>query len=207
MKIYDVAQRSPEWFAIREGKLSASIIGKVIAGTTSAWQRVIDSIEGRSEPITQNYAMSRGIELEPVALANYELLNPLANIVQVGFVVHEQYDWIGASPDGMIAPNGGIEIKCPFNQEKHFATIATGMPDYHTAQVQANIWVCEAEWWDFVSFDPRLDDPKERFYCERIYRDDKYIAYMEKRCLSFRDFWLGSQEVLVAKATEVPKFF
>lgn len=207
MIIHRMKQRSPEWFAVREGKLSASMMSRVVGGNPSSWSKVIDAIEGRGEKVFQNYAMSRGVELESSALANYELENPTVNVEEVGFVIHQDYDWLGCSPDALVLPKGGAEIKCPLNQDRHLQTISGGMPDQHVPQVQSSIWVCEADWWDFISFDPRLAMPEDRYYCERVYRDDRYIKRMEKTCLEFRDFWLNQAEPPVANMMDVPTFF
>lgn len=92
---------------------------------------------------------------------------------------------IGASPDGFIGTDGGLEIKCPYNSANHIATVISGeMPKEHMPQVQGNLWVNDRLWWDFVSFDPRIEG-KGRLFITRIYRDEEYIAKLQKKLDAF----------------------
>ena len=47
------------------------------------------------------------------------------------------------------------------------------LPPEHKAQVQGNLWISDREWWDFVSYWPRLP-----MLCVRVYRDEDYIKAM-----------------------------
>jgi hypothetical protein len=53
------------------------------------------------------------------------------------------------------------------------------MPPEHKPQVQTNIWVNECDWWDFISFDPRMP-PHLCLFVQRIWRDDAYIAQLRE---------------------------
>ena len=100
-------------------------------------------------------------------------------------MIHHDVMMVGASPDGLIAPNGGVEIKCPHNPVRHYAALK-GMPTEHAPQVQTCIWLAEAEWWDFVSFDPRFP-PHLRLIIHRIERDDGYISDLHSAVSRFLD--------------------
>lgn len=92
---------------------------------------------------------------------------------------------IGASPDGFIGTEGGLEIKCPYNSANHIATVIAGeMPKEHMAQVQGNMLVNDRLWWDFVSYDPRIEG-KGRLFITRIYRDEEYIAKLQEKLTAF----------------------
>ena len=54
----------------------------------------------------------------------------------------------------------------------------------HHRQVQGSLWVTGREWWDFVSFDPRIDG-EASYVCYRQYRDEEYIKQLEEKCLQF----------------------
>jgi len=45
------------------------------------------------------------------------------------------------------------------------------------------MWVCERQWCDFVSFDPRV---KQRpYFCKRVFRDEEYIKDLESKIAIF----------------------
>ncbi|MEH6451267.1 MAG: lambda exonuclease family protein [Oleispira sp.] len=92
---------------------------------------------------------------------------------------------IGASPDGFVGDYGGLEIKCPYNSANHIATVvANEMPKEHIPQVQGNMLVNGRQWWDFVSYDPRIDG-KGRIFITRINRDDEYIEKLQVKLTAF----------------------
>ncbi|MDB5501228.1 MAG: exonuclease, partial [Tardiphaga sp.] len=45
------------------------------------------------------------------------------------------------------------------------------LPDEHKAQVYGCMWISEREWWDFISYCPKLP-----LFVKRVYRDEEYIA-------------------------------
>ena len=116
MRIINVPQRSPEWFAARLGCPSASNFAKVLTpgGKRSTQvegylnRLVADILTGRSEQQEPSEAMQRGTELEPEARAYYELI--AGPVEEVGFCIHD--DGFGCSPDGVVG-DGLLEIKCP----------------------------------------------------------------------------------------------
>jgi len=74
-----------------------------------------------------------------------------------------------SSPDGLILPSGGLEVKCP-KTKKHFKTMMTGKVDTpYIYQMTGNLINYEADWWDFVSFDPALPD-NLCYWCKRFTR-------------------------------------
>ena len=188
MKIYDCIQNSEEWYQVRLGKVTASCFSKAIAGGQGKTRKTY-MIQLIAERLTQSEqegfssaVMVRGQEIEPYAREYYELLNDVS-IREVGFV--ERNENIGASPDGFIGEDGLIEIKCPLSTT-HIATIlADKVPTTHKPQIQGQLWVCEREWCDFVSYDPRVR--QRPFFCERIYRDEDYIKELHIKIQMFID--------------------
>ena len=93
--------------------------------------------------------------------------------------IRDSIKYVGASPDGLIGSDGGLEIKCP-NSETHLRTIYDqSIPSKYIPQVQMGMWVTGRAWWDFVSYDPRLP-PELQLFVTRIKRDEEYIRNMEK---------------------------
>jgi len=162
--IHDCAQRSPEWFAARAGRLTGScandITGRLKNGDENAARRdlrtklALERLTGQSlEDDYINGDMRRGIELEPDALAAYEAHS--GNLVSpTGFLAHTDLR-IGCSLDGHIGDFDGIvELKAP-RPANHLKYLKGGvLPPEHRYQVIHNLFVSGAQWADFVSFCP-----------------------------------------------------
>ena len=127
--------------------------------------------------MSRNAAVQRGVELEPLARAAYEI--DTGNMVtETGCFSHSKIDGFIASPDGLVGSVGSIECKCP-NTATHVATIQSGKHDpQYDWQMLAQMACADRDWVDFVSFDDRL--PEELQYaCFRFHRDEKRIREME----------------------------
>lgn len=180
-------QGSDEWRAARLGKVTASNIAAVMAegrsGKPSATranyiaQLVSERLTGIPYETFTSAAMQHGTETEDQARAVYTM-NTGAMVQQVGFIQHPRIAGAGASPDGLIGDFGGLEIKCP-NTATHIATLRGASVDGgYMKQVQFNMACTGREWWDFVSFDPRLPDEMQ-MHVRRIARDELAIFEIE----------------------------
>src|SRR5688572_8719913 len=112
-------QRSPEWFAARCGKVTASRIGDMLARTQKGWGAprkhylnalVGERLTGRPSPQRVVASMERRLELEPEARTAYEFYSD-NDVTEVGFIDHPTIPFAGCSPDGLIGDDGGLEIK------------------------------------------------------------------------------------------------
>jgi putative phage-type endonuclease len=178
-----IEQGSPEWFALRAGKVTASRVSDVMAKpTTAAYQNYMaDLIAERltsvkTESFT-NAAMQWGVDHEAQARVEYEVKTG-SLVEQVAFVDHPTIQMFGCSPDGYVGEDGLIEIKCP-NTSTHIDYIRQDKaPAKYVNQMQCQMAVTGRKWCDFVSFDPRLPDGLQLFIV-RLERDDEYISKME----------------------------
>ena len=185
-RIEAVQQGSEAWHQMRLGKVTASRVADLLAKTKTgpsasrgnylielALQRVTKTIE---ESYT-NVAMEWGTQTEPQARVAYEVKT--GNFVdQVAFIDHPTIAGFGCSPDGIVAADGLIEIKCP-NSATHWSYIkANEPPNKYFIQMQAQMAVTGAKWCDFVSFDPRMPE-RSQLLVVRVMRDPEYILYME----------------------------
>lgn len=181
----EVEQGTSEWFAARLGKATASkfqdLLAKTKTGVSASRQNyisqlVIERLTGVAPVFFTTQAMQDGIEREPIARMAYEI--ETGNIVEeVGFILHESLD-CGASPDGLIGDDGGIEIKCP-QPAAHLEYLQSDKaPAKYMAQIQGGMWITRRKWWDFVSFNP--DFPAHlQLKIVRVMRDDDYIQKLE----------------------------
>ena len=156
MKVYNCQQGSPEWDKVRLGLVTAShfsdVLNKKTSRRTYMYRLLGERLSGVPYEAYSNKVMERGIEVEAEARTYYEAL--YGPVEQVGFV--QRNEDVGCSPDGLIGNDGGLEIKCPFPATHARYIIENQLPSNYKPQVQGSMWVTGRQWWDFVSFDPRV---------------------------------------------------
>jgi putative phage-type endonuclease len=188
-----IEQGSPEWFALRLGKITASKISVVMMKDDSETKKkyklelVRERIGGSKTESYTNAAMERGTALEPLARVVYEMKNNVS-VEQVAFVNHPVISNAGASPDGLVGRDGLLEIKCP-NPVNHLQHILDGGVDLvksYKNQVMFQLACTGKSWCDLVSFDPDLPDDLQLFRI-RIDRDNELIKEMEEKVMKFDD--------------------
>ena len=187
-----IEQGTPEWQALRIGKLTASRVADMLATvkTGESMSRknlradlIAERLTGNKTDSYTNPAMSWGVETEPQARVAYEVFS--YNFVdQVPFVDHPTIQNFGCSPDGLVGDDGLIEIKCP-NTSTHLEYIETRKPpSKYLTQMMSQMSVTGRKWCDFVSFDPRLPDGL-KLLVVRIERDEEVIAKIEAEAIKF----------------------
>ena len=208
--IRGIEQGSPEWMSLRIGKIGGSRVADVLTegrgGAESLTKRkyknelIRERLTNRKLDTYKTPAMQRGIDLEPMARAWYEVkYNTFVD--QVAIVLHPSIDGGQCSPDGIVeATNSLSEIKIP-NPENQLDNILTGgkqLEQYYD-QVQWQL-ACmpEKEFCDLVSYDPEMPDHLQGFV-KRIYRDDEYINNMQNAVIAF----LSEIETIVNNLKEI----
>ncbi len=192
MRIIDCEQGSPEWFAARCGKVTASKIGDLTAKTKTGWSAsranymALLVAERLTQTVAESYsnsAMQWGKDHEDEAARVYAFERGI-QLNRVPFVLHPTIDEAGASPDRLAGDDGLIEIKCP-NTATHIETLLGGSIDgKYVKQMQWQMLCTERAWCDFVSFDPRL--PVEmQLHVTRVHRDDAVISELEAAVRAF----------------------
>lgn len=201
----DLVQGSDAWLQIRCGKITASRFSDVMAKTKTGVSKtrlsylydiVAEKLTQKPAEQYSNAYMQWGTETEPLARAVYQEKNPLLEIQQVGFV--EFNDAVGCSPDGLVGDFGLLEIKCPKTTTQIQRWVDKDFPSEYMAQVQGQMWVCDREWTDFVSYDPRILNDKS-FFKVRVERDDKYIKAM----ISDINIFIDDMNELISKLNAV----
>lgn len=205
----DLVQGSEEWHAQRRGIVTASVVGKLVTPTLKVADNdvsrgltatlVAERITGYTEPSFMNDDMMRGVLHEPIAREKYAEHNGVT-VQEIGFMVRDDWGYsIGASPDGLVGDEGGLEIKCP-RAKAHIKTIvADEVPTQYMAQVQACLLVSGRHWWDFVSFCAGLP-----LWTKRVIPDPRWQAAIVDAVASFeRSAELLASDYL-AKAKSLP---
>jgi putative phage-type endonuclease len=185
-------QGTDEWFNARIGKVTASRVADLMAKTKTGYSASRDNYMAQlvCENLTKtkaegftNAAMEWGTEQEPFARAAYEAKTGVM-VEEVGFVPHPLIEWAGASPDGLVGPDGLVEIKCP-NTATMIDTLLTGkVPSKYNIQMQFQMACTGRHWCDYVVFDPRMP-AKAQLFIKRVFRDDAFIQEMEAEIVNF----------------------
>lgn len=157
--INNIEQGTPEWFAIRKGKMSAShaqAIGNSGRGLeTYIYELMAEYYSSEEKEQFSNEHTERGNKLESTARGIYELENGV-EIKQVGFVEHN--DYVGCSPDGLVSEDGLVEIKCP-NDTEYLKYLLFGEKQIDTKyiwQCQMQMLITERKWNDLIIYNPNF---------------------------------------------------
>lgn len=186
----EAEQGSELWNKIRLGKFTSSRIKEIICkrgdftkgALTYISEKVSEILTGQEEPSFEGEATLWGQANEPIARNLYQEKTQL-EVKVPGFIMHDE--WYGGSPDGLIDPLGILEIKCPFKSSNHIkncmvdsqAMLKKLHEDYYY-QMQSNMFLADAQWGHFVSYDPRIE--KAPFYMIHIKRDEKAIEEIKQ---------------------------
>jgi len=184
-----VEQGSPEWFAQRLGRITASNFGALmtmprskkdreaglISQTTRSYliKKVSEVLTGTHKEFSTS-ALEWGSDTEDEARKIYELEN-MVEVKQIGFAILKSNPIVGGSPDGLVNDDGMIEVKCPNSDTFTGYLLGDSIIKSYMAQIQGNLWILERKWCDFIVYDPRVIDEKLRIHIERVYRDEEYI--------------------------------
>jgi putative phage-type endonuclease len=181
-------QRTEQWFQDRLGHATGSRAADILAGKDTQarkgylTQLVTERLTGRAQDSFVNADMQRGIDVEPLAKAAYQLSYELTD--DVGFVKHPMIRWFGASPDALVGSDGLVEIKCP-RSTTHLDYIQSGKPPAkYVPQMMAQISCTGRKWVDFVSFDDRFPEHL-RLFVVRFQPTQEEIAKFESKVKEF----------------------
>jgi len=184
-------QRSPEWFAARLGKVTASRMADVCAKTRSGYaasrgnymaELVVERLTGKPTEGFTNAAMQWGTDQEPFARDAYSAKTGEL-VTETGFVPHPRIAMAGASPDGIVGA-GLVEIKAP-NTASHIEYLLNPEPPQkYYYQMQWQMACCMADFCDWVSYDPRMPAHLQLLIV-RIPRDDDTVRMLEHEVETF----------------------
>jgi predicted phage-related endonuclease len=172
---YDIEQGTEEWFALRCGVVTASVVKILLTSTlkianndtvrTMAYEFAAQLEMKHVEESYQNHQMIRGHLEEELARDIYS--ENYAPVMECGFITKNiKGNIVGYSPDGLVGNDGLIEIKSRI-QKHQVKTIVNGVvPAEYMMQMQTGLYVTEREWCDFVSYSNGMP-----FFVKRVYPD------------------------------------
>lgn len=154
-------QRTEAWHRQRRGRLTASALGQALGLTPwGSAKRLAEQLRADSAPVDlddapkpktafkENVAMRWGTNNEPNGLLEYMVLSG-ASIEETGFHEHPSLDWFGGSPDGLVAEDGMVEIKCPYTRKCY-----AEFPPYYYPQINALLEITGRQWCDLFVWTP-----------------------------------------------------
>lgn len=191
-KLYNMAQYSEEWWAVRRGLPTASEIKKIVTperltASTSrkSYMRRLLCEWALRETLTTDYEtdlMKLAKQNEPNAAAGFSLIMD-RDLRTMGFVTNDE-GTVGCSPDRLFEDKT-LEIKCP-DRHTHLAYMIDpeSLVEEYKLQIQMQIMVGEFEegWATSWSYDPKFTQ-----VIKRVPRDQKIIAALSTKLASFVD--------------------
>jgi putative phage-type endonuclease len=190
MKIYtDIIQGTPEWKAIRKGKMTgshASEVGNCGKGLeTYIYSVVAAELSSGEVDFYTNKHMERGTELEEAARSMYELETG-NKVEQVGFVEYNEF--VGSSPDGLVNEDTILEIKC-HDDVGHLKMILNGIKEIDSKyiwQMQMNMLVTGRNTAIYVAYNPNFQKSLLTF---------TFYANAEKQAALLNGFAIGEAKI------------
>jgi hypothetical protein len=189
MIIHTHPQGSEEWLLARAGKITASNFKDARsklkkdnkpteAALNYAFKVAIESISGiPMDEGFQTWQMRRGQELEPEARDLYSIRT--GNTVELCSFITTDCESYGASADGLIGEDGGLEIKCLVSPERIRNAILNYDISEWIDQVQGGMWITGRKWWDFVIYCPALSGVNRELTIWHIERDEQFIEKLD----------------------------
>lgn len=185
---------------LRAGRITGSRVSAILG--LSKYSKPADVLRemvrqqlGAPDEFTGNVATAWGNEHEDDALAAYEVERAVMVHAGQEFVIHPEYPWLAATPDGLVGEDGMVEAKCPYRAE--YMSLAE-RPDY-AAQIQLQMECTGREWCDFLIWRP--NDP---LIIDRAARDRDWLPSVAPLLMQFVDDYtaaLAAPEVHLAPKT------
>ncbi len=161
MITFDVQQGTSEWTALRIGIPTASAFDSILTekklelsakATAYAHKLIAEEHLGmKLDDALAGTSIVRGQVFEKKAVDFYELRQEV-DTTPIGFVMRDDRR-VGCSPDRFVGTDGLLEIKVP-EPHTHIGYLLDEKGIGYRLQVQGQLWLCEREWSDTLSFHP-----------------------------------------------------
>ena len=153
-------QRTAEWYDLRNNLVTASNAWMALGTEASVFsllkEKVVlktlqsDANANGSQVLLESTPFEWGKKYEPVSTRYYEMEYD-TDVIEYGCIVHRDYSFLGASPDGINGRRGSklqgrmLEVKNPVSR------VITGVPKKeYWVQMQLQMEVCDLDECDFL---------------------------------------------------------
>jgi len=167
------------WLAARAGKLTGSRVADAMATlkdgrpAKSRADLIRDLLAERMTGYSVRHyvtdAMQWGLDQQTPAIEFYQFTT--GNVVtpqDYCFYDHPTIDGFGATPDGLIGPDGCAEVKCPTTTTYIGWLLAGVIPEEYKPQMLAECACTGRKWCEFIAYDPRIKEEKRRLFVRRF---------------------------------------
>ena len=142
--------------------------------------------------------MARGNALEAEAVKYYEFAYD--STTQPGGFCTTDDGRAGCSPDRLVNPEGGLEIKCPKpSTHAGYLVKPDALVKDYKLQVLFMLWVTGRPWWDLLSYHPEMPPA-----LVRVPRDEPSIKLIGDRMREFCDELETLYKVALSKRGDQP---
>src|SRR5581483_2906116 len=192
IETFDCEQRGEDWYALRLGLVTASVLSAVMAGSEERRMRSKLLYRLAAEKITRqpmetfsNDAMARGVALEPEALEHYAFTRGV-ELERVGFVRRTMRKFggdivVGCSPDSLVGKDGMVQIKT-MQPDLLVELVDNGrFPSEHRWQCHGELCFSGRRWCDLMVYWPGFPNPPSW----RIERDESTCRQIENEVEKF----------------------
>ena len=178
MKICPHPQYSPEWWAARERRMTASratAIGNCGKGLeTYIDEKMSEYYSSAEKEHFSNKETERGLLLEPVADTIFKMDYAIETRT-VGFVIYN--DFVGCSPDRFTDADGLVEYKCPNDKTFWILKKTEKVDSGYVWQMNMQMLVCDKKYCHFVAYNPNFSD---YFFTKRFTPDPAKVEKLKK---------------------------
>lgn len=189
MRVLTKEQNTDAWEVARKGRLTASAIGKILSGKNTKTRHdyileLVLDLEGIADFRDSGAWYIEGRKYEKHALGWYQWTENV-DVEETGFVLHDEYNWIGCSPDGLVGASGMVEIKYRKYLRTFNDSITKPIPRIYDCQMQTQMWLCNRRWCDYVNYWRDDATGKEQGHIRRVMRDQARIRELENAAFLF----------------------
>ena len=191
-------QRTPEWYEIRKGLMTASEAAgaldiKPFEGFKGSPREELLFKKLNNVPV-RGMALEHGVKYESEA-AEFAMEILGEQMFEFGLIVHENYPWLAASPDGITSRGFAVEIKCPMRRK----IVPGHVPHHYFPQIQVQLEVCDLDFCYFIQYKPGfMQEDQQPFVDITVVERDR--TWFENHRDLLHDFW---SELMDRKNTHV----
>lgn len=204
MRILRVEQQTHEWDELHRGRVTASNVGRIFAGPKtkayqSYFQLMVDDLNGEDRWHEDFPWFEHGKKYEGDARLAYEWRYECSTWNDC-FLIHDEWDWLGCSPDFLIGPEsaleGGGEIKCRKRLDTYLEAVSRttgkwlGLTRDYYLQIQTAMLITGFEVWDYCNYYLDRKHHIQKLHCREIPRNEAVIDEIIERAVAFRAAYL-----------------
>ena len=186
MAKYNVFETKEDWAKFRRGLFTASEVHRLLAEPKLKADKEAGNLsEGAKTYVREAYANSIGKSVNDDDFV-------YTSVGGFVFFTDEEYN-AGGTPD-IIIGKSICEIKCPLSKThleylmmRNVEELQKAVPQYY-AQMQMNMWLCDAEDGVFISFDDRYYNQVHHLHSIYVPRDEEYIEIMKSKLLKAKEY-------------------